>query len=285
MISLEIRRATRQTFAIAIEWAADEGWNPGLDDLRAFHAADPEGFLIGYADGEPVASISVVRYGSDFGFLGFYIVPPAHRGKGYGMQIWTAGLDHLAGRTVGLDGVVDQQSNYRKSGFEFSGRNVRFSGRATTTGVSGGASIHAITSDMLIDIATYDSVFFPADRAAFIADWAHPRTLAARTGLVATNGRQITGFCVMRKCREGYKIGPLFADDPVIAGDLFAATCARMEPGSALAIDVPEDNAPAVALARRAGLTPTFETARMYKGPAPALPLDRIFGITTFELG
>jgi hypothetical protein len=28
-----------------------------------------------------------------------------------------------------------------------------------------------------------------------------------------------------------------------------------------------------------------FETARMYKGSAPVLPLDNIFGVTTFELG
>jgi hypothetical protein len=28
-----------------------------------------------------------------------------------------------------------------------------------------------------------------------------------------------------------------------------------------------------------------FETARMYRGPEPTLPLDRIYGITTYALG
>ena len=28
-----------------------------------------------------------------------------------------------------------------------------------------------------------------------------------------------------------------------------------------------------------------FKTARMYKGVTPELPVERIFGITTFELG
>jgi hypothetical protein len=32
-------------------------------------------------------------------------------------------------------------------------------------------------------------------------------------------------------------------------------------------------------------LAPSFETARMYRGPAPDLPLAQIFGIGTFELG
>jgi hypothetical protein len=39
------------------------------------------------------------------------------------------------------------------------------------------------------------------------------------------------------------------------------------------------------ALFERYGLKPVFETARMYRGPVPVLPLDRIYGITTFELG
>jgi phosphoglycolate phosphatase-like HAD superfamily hydrolase len=48
---------------------------------------------------------------------------------------------------------------------------------------------------------------------------------------------------------------------------------------------VPEPNAAAVALAERHGLQPVFETARMYRGPAPSEPLTRIYGVTTFELG
>jgi hypothetical protein len=40
-----------------------------------------------------------------------------------------------------------------------------------------------------------------------------------------------------------------------------------------------------MALAADLGLTRRFETARMYKGPAPEIPLERVFGITTFELG
>ena len=30
---------------------------------------------------------------------------------------------------------------------------------------------------------------------------------------------------------------------------------------------------------------PVFETARMYRGGQPQLPLDRVFGVTSFELG
>jgi hypothetical protein len=39
------------------------------------------------------------------------------------------------------------------------------------------------------------------------------------------------------------------------------------------------------ALANDLGLAPAFETARLYTGATPPLRLERVFGVTTFELG
>ena len=50
-------------------------------------------------------------------------------------------------------------------------------------------------------------------------------------------------------------------------------------------LDLPEPNQAAVQLATRYGLSPVFETARMYRGATPDLPLSRTYGISTFELG
>jgi hypothetical protein len=33
------------------------------------------------------------------------------------------------------------------------------------------------------------------------------------------------------------------------------------------------------------GMDGVFETARMYAGPAPACEIQRVYGVTTFELG
>src|SRR5689334_9655851 len=112
-MAFEIATASADDVARITGWATDEGWNPGNTDRFAFHAMDPGAFLIGRLDGEPVASISVVRYGAGFGFLGCYIARPPVRGKGYGIQIWNAGMKRLAGRNVGLDGVPAQQANYK----------------------------------------------------------------------------------------------------------------------------------------------------------------------------
>jgi len=106
--SYVIRTMTRQEINLAVDWAAGEGWNPGIHDADCFYAADPGGFLVGMLGDEPIATISAVKYGHSFGFIGFYIVKPEYRGKGYGIQIWNAGMESLSGRSIGLDGVVAQ---------------------------------------------------------------------------------------------------------------------------------------------------------------------------------
>lgn len=97
------RTMTRDEVAGAIDWAAQEGWNPGRHDAATFHAADPQGFFLGELDGEPIASISVVKYGAGFAFLGLYIVRPEFRGRGHGWALWQHGRASAAGRQVGLD--------------------------------------------------------------------------------------------------------------------------------------------------------------------------------------
>ena len=90
----------------ALAWAAEEGWNPGLEDADAFRSADPDGFLLAVEDATPIGCIAAVRYGASFGFLGLYIVRPDHRGRGVGITLWRAALERFAGRVIGLDGVV-----------------------------------------------------------------------------------------------------------------------------------------------------------------------------------
>ncbi len=278
-----IRPMRRDEIDLAVEWAAREGWNPGAADAACFSAADAEGFLIGFVDGAPASCISAVRYGGGFAFVGFYIVRPDLRGSGHGLRLWQAAMARIAGRTVGLDGVVAQQDNYRKSGFVLAHRNIRFGG-APAVEAPRDPAIVASSSLPAALLHAYDGACFPAPRPAFLAAWLAAPGHIARACVV--DGR-VAGYGVVRPCRQGWKIGPLFADDAGIADRLFRALAdaAIVGTGATLFLDVPEPHAPAVDLARRYGLAPVFETARMYAGPPPSLPLARQFGITSFELG
>lgn len=290
MTELIIKPAGVKDFSIAVDWAAAEGWNPGLEDLEVFHATDPQGFLMGWLDGQPVSSISVVQYGPGFGFLGFYIVHPDHRGTGAGLATWNAGIEYLGDRTIGLDGVVDQQENYRRSGFEFAGRNVRFTGVPGRTGGTGGKSdIRDFAPSDEAALLAYDRPFFPAARKAFTRRWIRPGADGSRRTKLALRDGEVAGYGVIRACRSGYKVGPLFAEDDRTARDLFTALCGDLPlkgaAGGEVSLDVPESNKAALDLAGDFGLQPVFETARMYRGEIPQLPWARSFGLASFELG
>jgi hypothetical protein len=263
------------------QWAGDEGWNPGNTDIHAFFAADPGGFLVGRLDGEPVTCISVVKYGQGFGFLGFYIARPAARGKGYGLKIWDVGMARMAGRNVGLDGVPAQQANYRKSGFRLAWNNIRYEGPPPVGKPPAGVSLVDAQSVPFDRLAAFDRRFFGEPRDSFLAAWV---TLPERAALVALRDGAIVGFAVMRSCRTTSRVGPLFAESPVIATALVSALTAKMG-ATAVAIDVPDINKPGVALVEAAGMKPSFETARMYTGANPEIDYAGLFGVTSFELG
>ncbi|WP_193183019.1 GNAT family N-acetyltransferase [Nisaea sediminum] len=264
----------------AVAWAAAEGWNPGERDAQCFASVDPAGFIGGFLDGRMIASISVVNYDEAFSFLGFYIVQPEYRGKGYGYRLWQEGMAHAGDRAVGLDGVVAEQENYRRSGFELAYRNIRYGGTPILPAALPGLEIRALkTPDDALK--AFDRTVFPVAREAFLDAWLGTRGHAA---FAAYRDGVFAGYATVRPCVTGAKIGPLFALDADVAGALAAATIGAVETNE-IFLDVPEPNAAAVRLAGQLGLSPVFETARMYRGTAPDIDLSRIFGVTSFELG
>lgn len=276
-----IREMARNEVDLAISWAKDEGWNPGIHDAKTFYRTDSHGFFVGILDRQPVSCISAVAYGDSYGFLGFYIVQPAFRGSGLGIEIWNAGMKHLEGRNIGLDGVLEQQKLYERIGFKQCYRSVRYQGVGTGARCDE-AGIKNLAQLPIDDIIAYDDQFFPVPRHVFIKSWILQPEGAALGILIED---ELVGYGVLRKCHQGYKIGPLFADNAEIAESLFCALCGHAPQSSQVFIDVPEPNSAALKLAKRHEMYPVFETVRMYNREAPLLPMNRIFGVTSFELG
>jgi hypothetical protein len=187
-------------------------------------------------------------------------------------------------RTIGLDGVVAQQDNYRKSGFEFAYRTVRYGGVAkiAASGEAGGKPLTAFSPNLLDTLSRYDEAIFQAPRRAFLAAWCGGAR--SRTSLACLSSGRLRGYGTIRRCFDGHKIGPLFADTPETAATVLTALVASGN-AAKISLDVPLANPSAVGLAESFGLSPVFETARMYRGTAPKPPLGRMFGVTTLELG
>ncbi len=289
--ALEFRPMRREELDLAVSWAASEGWNPGKHDADIFWATDPEGFVCATLEGEVVATGSIVSYGGEFGFMGFFIVKPGLRGQGLGTRFWFYRRDTLKGRlqpgaAIGMDGVFAMQDWYAQGGFTFSHRNLRMEGiggEGISAGeLPSGMSVTKLTELPFPEVAAFDRRHFGFDREIFLRAWIDPKEGLA-LGAVTSEG-SLSGYGVARACQTGYKIGPLFAEDAATAETLFDALSTHAD-GQPLFLDVPEVNQPALDLAERHGMKEVFGCARMHCGPAPDLPWQNIFGITTFELG
>jgi len=265
---------------LAIDWAAAEGWNPGLSDAACFHAIDPNGFFSGVLDGRMIASGSVPAYDSQFAFVGLYIVTPDYRGQGFGLSLTEAMLAYAGDRNVGLDGVEAMAERYKRLGFRSAHRTVRH-GFTPSRMKAVAAEIVPLARVPFAELAAYDRRHFFAPRENFLKLWiGQPQ--AAALGFVDAGG--LKGYAVLRKCRSGYKIGPLFADHPEIAKALYDAACNRAI-GKLVFIDMPEPNRAAGELADAYDMKAEFACFRMYLRADPGLPLDSVFGITSFEAG
>ncbi|MGO4738484.1 GNAT family N-acetyltransferase [Bosea sp. 2KB_26] len=260
-----------------VDWAAAEGWNPGLDDAVAFRATDPDGFIGAFVDDEMVAGISAVAYGTTYGFIGLYICRKDMRGRGHGKAVWDAGMARLDGRIIGLDGVDEQFENYRRKGFAPAYRTIRFGGAFEHRLVEN-RTVNSVTPNLLPEVMAFDRRSFPETREPFLTHWLMPPHHAC----VATSDGAVTGYGVMRKCRSGWKIGGLSAVDDATAATLVQHLGSFAE--GDVHIDVPAARQRFIDMLVDGGLRPGFETTRMYLGRPFPLPPE-LFGVTTLELG
>tara|TARA_R110001592_G_scaffold363396_2_gene687650 strand:- start:66731 stop:67603 length:873 start_codon:yes stop_codon:yes gene_type:complete len=286
---LAIRNMTRAEVDELVEWAANEGWNPGLHDADLFWRTDPEAFIAAELEGELIGGGAITSYDDVFGFMGFFIVRPEYRSRGLGNAIWLARRDRLLARLrpnscIGMDGVFTMQEYYARGGFVFSHRNLRFRSdisKHTATASTGDTDITLLEHVPFDKVLAYDRGCFPAARSGFLKAWMEqPDSLA----LACQRDGHLQGFGVVRRCREGCKIGPLFADDAATANALYLQLAA-FATGGPLFLDAPENNPAAMALVKAQRMTEVFGCARMYLGQPPALSHERIYGVTTFELG
>ena len=188
MKDFTIEKMTLLELEAVLTWAASEGWNPGIHDAAIFYETDPGGFFVGRLNGKPIAAVSGVSYSKEFGFLGLYIVDPAHRDKGYGGHVALAAREHLKGcKRVGLDGVQEQQKNYARHGFKYAHPNFRYegSGSGDPYPSPAGSEILPLADFPMEEILAYDRRHFPAERSKFLKAWiAQPSSIALGLSLI-----------------------------------------------------------------------------------------------------
>ncbi len=266
-----------------VEQAKREGWNPGLHDMDVFYATDPAGWFKAEDEaGRMIGCISAVAYDAQFGFIGFFVVVPEHRGGRVGVELGLRALEYLGERVIGQDGVFDKVPNYETWGFELAYRNLRYEWMDGKRPEENGVGVKPYEASMLPAVLKFDVGLFSCRRDAFLERWLRLPEAVVRT---VFDGSELVGWGLRRRCVSGHKIGPLFARDSATAQALLRDFLGGVESKEPVYLDVPEINEEAVALVESLGMKPCFGTARMYKNGMPELDVSRIFGVTSFELG
>lgn len=278
-MDFRIRPAYREELPIIRAWAVQETWNPGLNDLEVYWRQGC--LMVGLLGGQPVGCISAAFYGPEFGFLGCYLVDHRHRGHGYGRFLWEKAISALPAQCIGLEGAVALQETYLRHGFVKSCLHVRYQlqSRPWPVRINSLVPIHTVAFDQLL---TYDTQHYVGQRSQFLKDWlASPEM----KGWGYLQAGELRGYGLIRPAEIGYRIGPLFADTEYVAQQLLQTLLQTCPPDQPVFMDVPKTNAQATELMAASDAIPLFSNCRMYKGLFPKLPLQKIYGVTTLEMG
>jgi GNAT superfamily N-acetyltransferase len=281
---LQFRQLDFAGLETLIAWARTEGWNPGSNDAQAFWAADPDGFIGCFKEDELIGGGSIVSYKGAFGFMGLFIMKPEYRSAGLGRILWNKRRDLLLSRlrpgaAIGMDGVVAMQPFYQKGGFKKAFRDVRYVRKGQAFSIS--SNISVINALDIESIQAYDKECFGFERNNFLKTWL---SLPESWAFKYQHTTELNGFAVIRKVRRGFKIGPLFADNYEVAEQLYQA-CLNEAIDQEVYLDIPVVNEVAQELVKQYKAEQTYECARMYLGTPPDIALEKVFGITSFELG
>ena len=285
---------------IICERAAANGRKPGALDHISFFAADETGFFVGELDGKPISCVSVVKYAQNFAFIANYRVDNPYRARGYGLLMWKFAMASInEGYNVAGDAAEEKVPMYLKFGhkpkwcvqrFDFVASQAAFalSGVQTPSSVM----IQPASEVDFHDLLEYDTHIHVFPRQFFLEKWISAPNCHA---LVAISDGRVVGYTVVRttlKSGDGWRIGPLFADNSQIATSLYREACSNVaaeDPRGIIAVDVPYGNLinpDALKIAKELSGVPTIKCVRMYKKDIPSsMPLQKLFGMTALGLG
>ena len=282
----QVRRALSHEIPLIYELAEQEGWNPGAYDAKAAAQGMPGAFWLGELNEQVIASIAAAEYGDNLAYISFYLVQSEYRRQGYGAPLWHTVMERLKGRNIILDAMPKQVDFYRRLGFNIDHTitSYHFNGAVSNAMANCGSEkmpLVPLKDTILEETLIYDRDFFPADRSRYMREWL---SMPNASGFVWKEGKSISGYGLIRQAKQGYRIGPCYADSPEIADTLLRALLIQAN-GAPVSISMPENNPLTQRLVDDFGLVAGSRLQRMYSQSPLELPFARMVAITNFTFG
>lgn len=275
--------------------------NSGALDYVSFFAADKTGFYAGELDGIDISCISVVKYSSDYAFVGCYVVDEPYRGKGYGLRTWKAALSSLSPDcNIALDAHEKIVPKYTPNGFKSEWTYQRMVIKPSEVSIDSlccnteGFEIKPATEIAFEKLLEYDTSVYVYARPSFLEKWISASNCHSYVA-VSTSGGEVVGYAVVRSPynpEDSWMIAPLFADDSQVARSLYKSLILgvmKEDPNTSIKVDVPcgeHCNRASLNIVTELSAVVELTLHRMYKRGIPSdMPLTKIFGVTSPELG
>lgn len=274
-----VRKALAHEIPLIYELAEQECWNPGECDAEAVAQGMPGAFWLGKLCNQVIASSAATLYGDNIAYLSFYLVKPEYRKQGYGSRLWHTVMKCLEDRNIVLDAMPKQVDFYRRLGFyiDQAFMSYHFDGSIPDCKWEG-IPLLPLKDKILEEALIYDQDFFPVKRFPYMKAWL---SMPNACGFVWKEGQSISGYGLIRKAKQGYRIGPCYADSP----ETLLRTLLAQANGAPVSISMPENNPFTQRLVDVFCLLAGSRLQRMYSQFPLELPVERIAAITNFTFG
>jgi GNAT superfamily N-acetyltransferase len=258
---IAIRAMTTGDVPLGLRLTRQAGWNQLEADWVRFLNMQPRGCFVGELDSRAVGTTVTCILGS-VAWIAMVLVEAGARRKGVATALLKHAIDFLDGqrvRTIRLDATAAGQPVYEKLGFVPEYRLTRYMGIAPQRAAQPGVTWADAKQFSEIFARDLQTTATPREKmlARLFAESPHG------VHILRVGGR-VEGYVSTRNGANATQIGPCIATTH--AGETLLTDALSRCAGRPVFIDVPHDNAPAIAAVEAAGLTAQRDFTRMCRG-------------------
>ena len=215
------------------------------------------------------------------------IVKEEYRGLSIGKELFRNVMDVMGTRNVGGTSLSNRITFYAQFGWTIKSYTFHYNqGPVNQEFIQdcphdGIEIVNAKEMDFN-DVIAYDSELHTIPRPVYISNWAEHNS--AMTYVALKSGR-VVGYGVLKPADVGYKMYPLYADDPAIARALFSKLASFIPSGQDLIFTQPIENPVANEFVTANNLVTYLSMTRLYNKKNVPVDIKRVYSVATTEYG